>query len=523
MDGRCTSSANRVTAVAILSVLSSINIANADIVIIKDDVDVTLTGIANTLVGSGLSVTGVEFTGENDQIGLFSDYGALFGPSFTEGIILSTGKVIDVVSEKNEVDNTTTVFNEYAVEDIDLGKDVYDPAKLSFTFVPTFNTLTLDFIFGSEEYNEYVQSKYNDKLELLVNGVNCAKTPDGQIFSINTVNDRANFPPVHGEHGESSNPELYINNDPGMDEEDGRFERSVANYATQMDGFTKLIRCQASVIPNQENTLIIGIVDKGDARLDSWAFFRAQSLFSTHENDDRPTIEQDSDNDGIADVLEAPGGIELDSDNDGIPNFLDLDSDNDGIPDSVEYQGSLANDTNQDGFLDNSNTVVSLQNPVDTDNDGIADYLDLDSDNDSLTDLFESLPIGKALIDLDADQNGILDNTVDLDGDGLFDVVDPVIAITGKPAGTPLFITDTDSDGLYNYRDVDTDGDGFNDDIENGDFDKDGINDRLQKMEGLKTAVSGVGSGGGEWLMLTPVLLILRKTARRHIAPKVFF
>jgi len=70
----------------------------------------------------------------------------------------------------------------------------------------------------------------------------------------------------------------------------------------------------------------------------------------------------DTDGDGISDADEGDNavalghGITLDQDTDGIYNFLDLDSDNDGLTDAVEGG-----------------------NDVDTDGDGIPDYLD-DSD-----------------------------------------------------------------------------------------------------------------------------------------------
>jgi len=49
------------------------------------------------------------------------------------------------------------------------------------------------------------------------------------------------------------------------------------------------------------------------------------------------TVDQDDDNDGIADRLELGiDGRDIDSDGDGQPNRIDLDSDNDGIPDLYE-------------------------------------------------------------------------------------------------------------------------------------------------------------------------------------------
>jgi len=80
---------------------------------------------------------------------------------------------------------------------------------------------------------------------------------------------------------------------------------------------------------------------------------------------------------------------------DGIPNVEDLDSDNDGIADIIEAGGSDTDndgrvdnfsDTNNDG-LDDALAAIPLV-ATDTDLDGIADFLDTDSDNDGLADLF---------------------------------------------------------------------------------------------------------------------------------------
>ncbi|WP_405604456.1 LamG-like jellyroll fold domain-containing protein [Polaribacter sp. Asnod1-A03] len=53
----------------------------------------------------------------------------------------------------------------------------------------------------------------------------------------------------------------------------------------------------------------------------------------------------------------------------------------------------------------------------DTDNDGVPDYLDLDSDNDGIYDIVEA---GGS----DTDKDGLVDDSADLDGDGLADIYD---------------------------------------------------------------------------------------------------
>ena len=95
----------------------------------------------------------------------------------------------------------------------------------------------------------------------------------------------------------------------------------------------------------------------------------------------------DDDNDGILDVVEGAD----DTDGDGIPDILDLDSDNDGINDVLEAGGTDANgDGQQDGTPDPTTGLVGAGlTPADTDGDGQPDFQDLDSDNDSVSDLQE--------------------------------------------------------------------------------------------------------------------------------------
>jgi len=178
----------------------------------------------------------------------------------------------------------------------------------------------------------------------------------------------------------------------------------------------------------------------------------------------------DADNDGIDD--------RVDQDGDGIPNFFDLDSDNDGIPDGVEansgslptaqndngqYPSTVA-DVDNDGLADviDLGSTSSLANP-DTDGDGLPDFLDLDSDNDGITDLFEA---GGN----DYNGDGKLDAFGDTDGDGLGNSVD------SDNGGSALPYTDTDTDGAPNYIDTDSENDG-NPDYEEGFYEADPASD----------------------------------------------
>ncbi|MBL4605900.1 MAG: IgGFc-binding protein, partial [Flavobacteriaceae bacterium] len=69
----------------------------------------------------------------------------------------------------------------------------------------------------------------------------------------------------------------------------------------------------------------------------------------------------------------------IDNDNDRIPDSLDADSDNDGIPDLIEAQGTNFTlsgiDADMDGFDDVFNGIGVI--PIDSDGDGVMDYLDI--------------------------------------------------------------------------------------------------------------------------------------------------
>lgn len=107
-------------------------------------------------------------------------------------------------------------------------------------------------------------------------------------------------------------------------------------------------------------------------------------------------VDIDDDGDGILDTVE---GQDIDSDNDGLLDHLDLDSDNDGIFDNLEaqvYNGYTvpsikdADGNGLDDAYENTPSSGEGLSPRDSDADGVADYLDLDSDNDGILDQHES-------------------------------------------------------------------------------------------------------------------------------------
>lgn len=232
------------------------------------------------------------------------------------------------------------------------------------------------------------------------------------------------------------------------------------------------------------------------------------------------SVDLDNDNDGIPDAVEAPNGdFTLDTDGDSIPDVYDLDSDNDGIADVIEADlGRL--DVDGDGTIDDledtdnnglHDPIAETFVPVDTDNDGTADFRSVDSDGDTIFDINE-VNLGA----LDADGDGMIDDTTDVDADGWRDAADKLINGAAGAAGADL--VDTDNNGTPNFRDLDSDNDGFPDADENQDTNGDGILDYLQATRAvLETATRGSGGAisGFEIFALLLVGLALMQLRRR--------
>lgn len=234
-------------------------------------------------------------------------------------------------------------------------------------------------------------------------------------------------------------------------------------------------------------------------------------------------LDVDSDNDGIFDFIEAGQNpdVPADTDGDGTPDYLDLDSNNDDIPDSeprpsdadqdgimddLEGEGDLdgdgiANVNDLDSDNDTIPDAIELgDNPeatVDTDGDGIPDFLDLDSDNDGITDIREA-NTGELNVNLiDTDNDGQVDNEQITGTNGLVDVAE-----TAPDSGVPIFaVGSSDSDGVRDFRDLDSDADGVFDITETlgTDVDSNGIVDSTidEDQDGIVDGTNTVLNNNG--------------------------
>ena len=204
----------------------------------------------------------------------------------------------------------------------------------------------------------------------------------------------------------------------------------------------------------------------------------------------------------------------FDTDSDTVPDLLDLDSDNDGIPDTIEAQGKgfkvfSGTDANKDGL---DNIFEPGLTPINTDTDTVPDFWDIDSDNDGIYDVVEA-------------GNGAQDSNLDgrLDGmpatfgtNGLLDNLE-----TSADNGIlKKSITDTDTDGTFDYIDSDSDNDLCFDVIEAGFLDPNndgylGNAPITTNTAGKVTSAAGYSAPNSNYTTAAPIVI----TTQPAVAP----
>ena len=278
--------------------------------------DDTLTAeqLANTMLGTGVTITNATYTGADVASGAFS--GGTDAIGFESGIILSSGNIANVIGP-NTQDGITTVNGTPGDGNLTIlipGYTTNDAAVLEFDFSvdPVSGgslepvTVSFQYVFASDEYNEFVNTDFNDVFGFFVDGNNIALIPGTtDPVSINNVNSGNPYDPA------STFPTAayYINND---------LQDGGGSINTEMDGLTVVLSAQISVLPGETHHMKLAVADAGDSSLDSNVFIKAGSF----------TIEPlDTDEDGIPDIddncpLIANPGQE-DYDNDGFGDVCD--------------------------------------------------------------------------------------------------------------------------------------------------------------------------------------------------------
>lgn len=253
--------------------------------------------LVDYLLGEGVEVSNITFSGDLDQIGSFDAQNTNI--AITDGVMLATGN-IDVAIGPNDAGGAGLGGGNSGAGDPDLTAlstfNTNDAAILEFDFVPTGDSLIFNYIFGSEEYNEYVCGTVNDAFGFFLSGpgitgpyslnaTNLAVIPNPILedetipVTINTVNNgTAGFSGNATNCNQVSaqwnlNTAYYIDNDNNNDP-----------TSVQLDGFTVVLTAAAQVQCGQTYHIKIAIADAGDTAWDSAVFLEGGSFASNGAN-----------------------------------------------------------------------------------------------------------------------------------------------------------------------------------------------------------------------------------------------
>jgi hypothetical protein len=206
-------------------------------------IEVVQENDSQTLLDSFLSGGGAEnmsFSGPTASIGTYQNASGLWG--IQPGILLSSGNVTDFGDGPNTSDSFSTDFGAggHAGLTALTGYPTYDASSFGFDFRATQNKISFNFVFGTDEYAEWVGTQYNDGFGVWLtdhqnNKTQLAFDNLGNRISVNTA---------------------WMSVTPG----------------TELDGTTGLLTTTANVVPGQNYSIEFAVADASDHVWDSTVY-----------------------------------------------------------------------------------------------------------------------------------------------------------------------------------------------------------------------------------------------------------
>lgn len=213
--------------------------------------------VTANLIGPGLTVSGTPTINcDPGAYGSFSN-GLTTNLGVSNGLIMTSGQASLAAGPNNATSDgwcVGTSFSDPQLTSLDPQANE-DVCIITISVIPQCSQLTIRFVFGSEEYPEFVSSGFNDAFGFFVSGpnplggnynnFNLATIPGGGQASIDNVNP-------------TTNAAYYVNNTGGT--------------TIEYDGFTTVLTPTINVTPCQVYTFKLAIADAGDCAYDSGVF-----------------------------------------------------------------------------------------------------------------------------------------------------------------------------------------------------------------------------------------------------------
>ena len=257
--------------------------------LVVDDNPTAQQLVKNVLVGNGVQVSNVTYTGSPKQLGYFDATSANL-MSIDSGLIMSSGEAEFAIGPNDQNDGSTgsptgSVDGDPDLKDVNGNLDVNDISIIEFDFVPQGDTVEFDYVFGSEEYMTYANGSINDAFGFFISGPGISGPYTNNAKNIATIPGTNQAVTLNNVNA-TTNPSYYINNGDG-----DNVTPPPPNYDTdsayiQYDGHTVVLTAKSAVKCDSTYHFKLAIADGSDDIIDSGVFLKANSLSSKAINID---------------------------------------------------------------------------------------------------------------------------------------------------------------------------------------------------------------------------------------------
>lgn len=229
--------------------------------------------VNDILLGNGVTATNITYSGGFDQLGYITEGDGAF--SISSGLVMSTDNAVNIGCptdfpfcsdcEGMGVDNDLLdiansvpglIGQSFTVQDVN------DLAVLEFDFVAAGDTVRFNYVFGSDEYETYVNTQYNDVFAFFLSGPGItgpydspAGFPGGAVNIAGVPESDPNLPVTISSVNSQTNSAYYIDNQD--------------NEGACINGYTQPFTAEYPVECGETYHIKLAIADGTDTALES--------------------------------------------------------------------------------------------------------------------------------------------------------------------------------------------------------------------------------------------------------------
>ena len=192
--------------------------------------------VNDILLGNGIQAFNITYQGGDNQLGYLTGGDDVF--SISSGLILSCDVAENLECPDEFVACDGCLGNGFSDPDLlDIANSVpdliggsfsvssvNDGCVLEFDFIAAGDTVSFDYVFGSDEYETWINTQYNDVFAFFLSGPGItgpydspAGFPDGSVNIAGVPNTDPNLPITISSVNSGTNPEYYVDNQGGTD------------------------------------------------------------------------------------------------------------------------------------------------------------------------------------------------------------------------------------------------------------------------------------------------------------------